>query len=92
MKRVSADIVAQRLPEILAEVLAGEEIELTRDGESIARLVRMPPSLPAAEATPPPSARLSNDPAIGMWADHDDLRDAAHWVARQRVVQWTRGK
>jgi antitoxin (DNA-binding transcriptional repressor) of toxin-antitoxin stability system len=90
MKRVSAEIVAQRLPEFLAEVLAGEEIELTRDGQSIARLVRMQPTLPTTGANESAPLGFAEEPTIGMWADRDDMRDAAQWVAHQRDLDWNR--
>jgi hypothetical protein len=31
---------------------------------------------------------LEEDPAIGMWADREDMKDSATWVRRQRE-QWS---
>jgi hypothetical protein len=32
--------------------------------------------------------KLENDPAIGMWADREDMRDGVEWVKRLRESEW----
>ena len=31
---------------------------------------------------------LREDPAIGMWADREDMRDSAAWVRKLRQSEW----
>lgn len=31
---------------------------------------------------------ISEDPAIGMWADREDMKDSAAWVREVRKREW----
>lgn len=31
---------------------------------------------------------LGNNPALGMWADREDMRDGVEWVRRLRESEW----
>ena len=31
---------------------------------------------------------LREDPAIGMWADREDMKDSAAWVRKLRQSEW----
>jgi hypothetical protein len=33
---------------------------------------------------------LSEEPAIGMWRDHDDMADGAPWIRDLRDREWSR--
>lgn len=33
---------------------------------------------------------LEEEPAIGMWADREDMQDSAAWVRSLREKEWTR--
>jgi len=34
---------------------------------------------------------LRDDPAIGMWADREDMKDSAAWVRKLRQHEWPEG-
>lgn len=35
---------------------------------------------------------LKNDPAIGMWADREDMKDGIEWVRKVRRSEWAGGQ
>lgn len=35
---------------------------------------------------------LKNDPAIGMWADREDMKDGVAWVRKMRRNEWAGGE
>ncbi len=40
------------------------------------------------ELEAPPEGNLASDPAIGMWADREDMKDSVAWLAEQRAKWW----
>jgi hypothetical protein len=42
-------------------------------------------TIPEPSPRPVPELPLAMHPAIGMWADREDMADSAEWVAKQRA-------
>ncbi len=39
-----------------------------------------------------PRAMLADEPFVGMWRDHEDIRDGASWVRNLRKNEWGPGE
>ena len=71
--------ISELPPALQAQVADFVEFLSTRD-----KLTKQPhPS--------PELGELVNDPAIGMWADREDMRDGVEWVRRLRESEWAGG-
>ena len=70
----------RRNPKKILDALArNQAVTLTSRGKPIGRIE------PIGQT---PRPRAADHPAVGIWADHDDLADPAAWVRNQRVVMY----
>lgn len=69
--------LSKRLPEVMAALDKHERVVLSHEGKGFALL--QPVSDLEDEIR-----RIKNHPAVGMWADREDMRDPSAWVAAKR--------
>ncbi len=71
------------LPEVLEALGKNERVVLSHSGRRIALLqpVQSERSEPDVDDE---IRRIRNHPAVGMWADRDDMKDPAAWVRGKR--------
>ena len=74
---ISVKTLSKRLPEIMEALDKNERVVLSHEGKEIALL--QPVSYIENEIQ-----RIRNHPAVGMWADRDDMKDPTAWVRERR--------
>lgn len=74
---VSVTTLQKRLPEVLEALGKNERVVLSHSGRRIALLQPVPD-------VDDEIRRIRNHPAVGMWADRDDMKDPAAWVRGKR--------
>lgn len=96
MTRINAAALKQQSPELFEAAVSGDDIELVDEGKTLLKLVVVQPH--AGEENDDvivpddyvPQGRLRDDPAIGMWADREDMKDPVEWVRNLREKEWNR--
>jgi hypothetical protein len=75
--------------QLLREIEALPEAERRQVADFVAFLrSRARQRRPRRPANLPP---ISEDPAIGMWWDREEMRDSVAWVRSVRQREWARG-
>ncbi len=71
----------ERMPEVLDALDRKEQVVLSYEGKEFASL--QPVFNVEAEIE-----RISKHPAVGMWADREDMKDPSEWVRNQRKSRY----
>jgi prevent-host-death family protein len=66
---------------VLRKVQHGGSITVTFRGKPVARIVALREEKPG---------RLEDDPAVGMWADREDMKDVEAWLRKIRTPRYLR--
>lgn len=74
---ISVKTLSKRLPEVMEALDKKERVVLSHEGKEFALL--QPVSGIEDEIE-----RIKNHPAVGMWADRDDMKDPTAWVREKR--------
>lgn len=74
---VAAGVLYERMPEILKALDKKEQVVLLHEGKNVALL--QPMFDLEAEID-----RIKKIPAVGMWADREDMKDPAAWLHEKR--------
>lgn len=74
---ISVNTLSRRLPEVIEALDKNERVVLSHEGKEIALL--QPVSAIEDEIQ-----RIKNHPAVGMWADREDMEDPTAWVHEKR--------
>lgn len=74
---ISVKTLGKRLPEVMEALDKNERVVLSHEGKEIALLQ------PVA-GIEDEIQRIRNHPAVGMWADRNDMKDPAAWVREKR--------
>lgn len=75
---VSIKTLNKRLPEVIKALDKNERVVLSHEGKEIALL--QPVSDVEGEIQ-----RIKNHPAVGMWADREDMKDPSAWLHDKRM-------
>ncbi len=74
---ISVETLPQRLAKVMEALDRNEPVVLLHEGKEFARLQPVPDSGDEIR-------RIKNHPAVGMWADREDMKDPAEWVREKR--------
>lgn len=74
---ISVKTLGKRLPEVLEALGKNERVILSHEGKEIALL--HPVSNIEDEIQ-----RINNHPAVGMWADREEMEDPGAWIREKR--------
>lgn len=74
---VSVKTLNKRLPAVMEALDKNERVTLSHEGKKIALL--QPVSDIESEIQ-----RIRDHPAVGMWADREDMKDPAAWLREKR--------
>lgn len=74
---ISVKTLSRRLPEVIEALNKNERVVLSHEGKDFALL--QPVSDTESEIQ-----RIRNHPAVGIWADRDDMKDPTAWVREKR--------
>lgn len=75
---VAVSVLNDHLPEVKEALDRKEQVILLHKGKKFASLQPMFDIEAEVE-------RISNHPAVGMWADRDDMQDPAEWLRQKRL-------
>jgi prevent-host-death family protein len=78
---VTAKQLRLRTSEVLKRVQRAGSVTVTLRGKPVARIVALQPESPG---------RLADDPAVGMWADREDMMDVHAWLREIRTPRYLR--
>ncbi len=76
---VTAKQLRLKTSEVLKKVQRMGSVTVTLRGKPVARLVALNKSKPG---------RLVDDPAFGMWADREDMKDVDAWLRKIRKPRY----
>ncbi len=74
---ISIKTLSKRLPEVMEAFDKNEQVVLSHEGRNFALLQPVPDIEDEIQ-------RIQNHPAIGIWADREDMKDPAAWVREKR--------
>ncbi len=74
---ISVKTLGKRLPEIMEALDKNKQVTLSHEGKKIAVLHPVPNSDDEIQ-------RIMNHPAVGMWADREDMKNPTAWVHAKR--------
>jgi len=66
---------------VLRKVQHGGSVTVTLRGKPVAKIVSLSEEKPG---------RLEDDPAVGMWADREDMKDVEAWLRKIRTPRYLR--
>lgn len=78
---VTAKQLRLKTSEVLKKVQRLGSVTVTVRGKPVAKLLALKQEKPA---------RLADDPAVGMWADRDDMKDVHAWLRKIRTPRYLR--
>lgn len=78
---VTAKQLRLRTSEILKKVQRVGTLTVTLRGKPVAKLLALNKERPG---------RLADDPAVGMWADREDMKDVHAWLRKIRTPRYLR--
>jgi prevent-host-death family protein len=77
---ITAKQLRLKTSEVLKKVQQVGSVTVTLRGKPVAKLVSL---------SAPKDKKLSDYPAIGMWADREDMKDVDAWLRRIRRPRYT---
>lgn len=78
---VTAKELRLKTAEVLKKVQKAGSVTVTFRGKPIARLTALNPKTPD---------KLADHPAIGIWADREDMNNVHAWVEKIRAPRYSR--